>query len=59
MTERSHPLSQEMACLYLMSCHLGTIMDTDASDVGIGVLSQIQDGVEKVIAYSSWCLSKS
>ena len=30
------------------------ILDTDASNVGIGgVLSQIQDGEEKVIAYAS------
>lgn len=35
------------------------ILDTDASAVGIGgVLSQIQDGVEKVIAYGSRTLSK-
>ena len=36
------------------------IMDTDASGYGIGgVLSQIQDGEEKVIAYTSQALSKS
>ena len=36
------------------------ILDTDASNVGIGgVLSQIQDGVEHVIAYASQTLSRS
>jgi len=36
------------------------ILDTDASNTGIGgVLSQMQDGEEKVIAYGSKTLSKS
>ena len=35
------------------------ILDTDASAVGIGcVLSQVQNGIEKVLAYGSRCLSK-
>jgi hypothetical protein len=34
------------------------ILDTDASDLAIGAeLSQVQDGQEKVIAYSSFSLS--
>ena len=36
------------------------ILDTDASNEGIGpVLSQVQDGQEKVIAYGSKMLSKT
>jgi transposase InsO family protein len=35
------------------------ILDTDASAVGVGcVLSQMQNGVESVLAYGSKCLSK-
>lgn len=36
------------------------ILDTDASDIGIGaVLSQVQNGAEKVIAYGSKTLNKA
>ena len=36
------------------------LLDTDASNVGVGaVLSQLQDGEEKVICYYSKCLSRS
>lgn len=38
----------------------GFILDTDASDHGIGaVLSEVQDGQERVIAYYSYVLSKA
>ncbi|CAC5361329.1 unnamed protein product [Mytilus coruscus] len=40
--------------------HGGYILDTDACDTGIGaVLSQIQEGQEKVIAYGSRTLNKA
>jgi hypothetical protein len=35
------------------------VVDTDASNVGIGVLSQVQDGRERVFAYFSKTLSKA
>ena len=36
------------------------LLDSDASNVGVGaVLSQVQDGEEKVICYFSKCLSRS
>jgi hypothetical protein len=38
----------------------GCVLDTDASDVGLGaVLSEIQNGEEKVMAYASKILSKA
>lgn len=38
----------------------GYILDTDASNIGIGaVFSQIQDGRERIIAYGIKTLSKS
>ncbi|CAC5378800.1 unnamed protein product [Mytilus coruscus] len=40
--------------------HGGYILDTDACDTGIGaVLSQVQEGQEKVIAYGSRTLNKA
>lgn len=36
------------------------ILDTDASDTGIGtVMSQEEGGLEQVVAYASWTLTKS
>ena len=46
--------------LAFLRTDLPSILDTDASDHGIGaVLSQIQDGKERVIAYYSRVLSKA
>jgi hypothetical protein len=35
------------------------VIDTDASNVGIGVLSQVQDGQERLIAYYSKKMKKA
>lgn len=51
---------QSTPLLTLPNSHDKFILDTDASDVAIGAeLLQIQDGVEKVIAYGSFSLSSA
>ena len=50
----------EAPILAYLSSEEDFILDTDASATGIGaVLSQMQDGVERPIAYASRGLSKS
>ena len=46
--------------LALPDCNKPLILDTDASDTGIGaVLSQVVDGKEQVISYASRTLSNA